>query len=84
MALTFHYHFNCRHINDNACDIKLSVMVTTRNTFYASLQVISYHNDANRRDLKCIWLQSIDSSYIFIITSIVGILMRMQVILNLV
>ena len=82
--LYFYYHLNCLHINDKAGDIKLGVMLTSQNTIYAPLQVKSHHNDANRQDLKCILLQSINSSYSFIITSIVGILMTIRVILNLV
>ena len=80
----FYYHLNYQYLNDNAGDIKLGVMLVSQNTFYASLHIKSHQNDANRRDLKCIWLQSIKSSYVFIITSIVGILMTMQMILNLV
>ena len=80
----FYYHLNCRHINDNAGDIKLVVMLMYENTFYACLHIKSHQNYANRRDLTCIWLQSIKSAHVFIITSIVGILMTMLVILNLV
>ena len=78
----FYFHLNCRHINDNAGDIKLCVMLMYQNTFYACLQIKSHQNDANRRDLTYIWLQSIKSAFVFIITSIVGILMTMLVILN--
>ena len=80
----FYYHLNCPHINDNAGDIKLGVMLRSKNTHYACLQIKSHQNDANRRDLTCIWLQSIKSAHVFIITSILGILMTMLVILNLV
>ena len=81
--LCFYYHLNCRHINDNAGDIKLVVMLISQNTFSTYLHIKSDQNNANRRDLQCIWMQSIKSSYVFIITSIVGILMTKQVILNL-
>ena len=54
----FYYHINCRHINDIAGDIKHGVMLMYENTFYACLHRKSHQNDANRRDLTCIWLQS--------------------------
>ena len=44
----FYYHLNCRHINDNAGDIKLGVMLMCQNTLYASLHIKSHQNDANR------------------------------------
>ena len=47
-SLCFYYHLNYRHINDNACDIKVSVMLISQNTFYAGLYIKSHHNDANR------------------------------------
>ena len=78
----FYYHLNCRHINDNASDIKLGLMLRSQNTFYACLHIKSHQNDANRRDLMCIWLQSMKSAHVFTITSIVGIVMTMLVILN--
>ena len=80
----FYYHLNGRHINDNAGDIKPCVMLISQNTFYTCLYIKSHHNDANRRDLTFIFLQSIKSAHVFIITSIVGILMTMHVILTLV
>ena len=78
----FYYHLNCRHINDNASDIKLFLMLRSQNTFYACLHIKSHQNDTNRRDSMFVWLQSIKSDHIFIITSMVGILMTMLVILN--
>ena len=83
-SLCIYYHLNCRYFNDNAGDIKLGVMLMCQNTFYACLHIKSHQNDANRRDSMCIWLQSIKSDHVFIITSVVGILMTMLVILNLV
>ena len=50
-VLCFYYHLNCRHINDNAGDIKLDVMLISRNTFSTYLHLKSHQNDANRRDL---------------------------------
>ena len=44
----FYYQFNCRHINDNAGDIKLCVMLICQNTFYACLHIKSLQNDYNR------------------------------------
>ena len=44
----FYYHLNCRHINDNAGDIKSCVMLMSQKTFYASLHIKSHQNDANR------------------------------------
>ena len=55
---SIYYHLYCRHINDKAGDIKLGVMLMCQNTFYACLYIKSHQNDANRRDLTCIWLQS--------------------------
>ena len=52
----FYYHFSCRHINDNAGDIKLGVMLMCQNTFYACLHIKSNQKNANKRDLTCIWL----------------------------
>ena len=57
-------------------------MLISQNTFYVCLHIKSAQNDANRLDLKCI-LPAINKN-VFIITSIVGILTTMQVILNLV
>ena len=79
----FYYDFYCRHINDNAGDIKLAVVLLCQNTFCACWHIKSHQNDANRRNLMFVWLQSIKSAHVFIITSIVGILMTMLVILNL-
>ena len=59
--LYFYYHLNCRHINDNAGDIKLGVTLSSQNTFYPCLKIKSHQNDATGRDLKCIWEQSINS-----------------------
>ena len=81
--LCFYYHLNCRHINDNAGDIKLDVLPISQNTFYAYLHIKSDQNDDNGKDFKCIWLKSIKGSYVFFITSIVVILMTIKVILNL-
>ena len=79
----FYYHLSCRHINDNARDIKLGVILMCQNTFYACLHIKFHQNDANRRDFMCIWQQSIKSDHVFIITSVVCILMTMLVILKL-
>ena len=78
--LCFYYHLNCQHINDNSGAIKFDVMLISQNTFEACFHIKFDQNHANRRDLKCIWLQSIKSFYVFIITSIVGIVMTMQMI----
>ena len=83
-SLCIYYHLNCRYFNDNAGDIKPCVMLISQNTFYTCLYINYHHTDANRRDLTCIWLQSIKSAHVSIITSIVGILMTMHVILTLV
>ena len=80
--LCFYYHLNCRYFNDNAGDIKLCVMLICQNTFCPCLHIKLHQNEANRRDKTCTWLQSIKSAHVFIITSIVGILMTMLVILN--
>ena len=53
----FYYHLNCRHVNDNAGDIKVCVMLISKNSSYACLHIKSHQNDANRRNLTCIWLQ---------------------------
>ena len=82
-VLCVYYYLNCRYINDKAGDIKLDVMLISQNTFYTCFHIKSDQNDASGRDLKSILLKSIKSSYFFIITSIVGILMTIQVILNL-
>ena len=57
--LCFYNHLNCRHINDNADDIKLGVMLISQNTFYVCFHIKSDQNDANSLDLKCICLQLI-------------------------
>ena len=82
--LCSYYHLCCRYINQNAGAIKLGVMLISQNTFYVCLHIKSDQNDANGLDLKCIWLQSIKSSYVLNINSMVAILIKMQVILNLV
>ena len=38
----FYYHLNCRHVNDNAGDIKVCVMLISKNSSYACLQIKSH------------------------------------------
>ena len=59
-------------------------MQTNQNTVYARYYFKSQKIEVNRHYLKCIGTESIKTSYFVIITSIVGILLTMQVLLNLV
>ena len=45
---SIYYHLNSRHINDNAGDIKLGVMLMCQNTLCSFLHLKSHQNDANR------------------------------------
>ena len=74
----FHYHLNCRDFTDNEGVIKCGLMQTNQNTVYARFYFKSQQVDVN------IWIESIKTSYFVSIISIVGILLTMQLLLNLV
>ena len=80
----FQYHLNCRDFTENAGAIKRGLMQTNQNTVRGCFYLKSQQLDVTRRYFKCIWIKSLKNSYFFNITSIVWILLKMQVLLNVV
>ena len=70
--LCFNYHLSCRHINDNAGDIKLCVLLISQNTLLRVLGYKFHRKDGNRLDLKCICLQSIKSLMLLLLTKLLA------------
>ena len=84
MVLCFLYHLECRHIHDKKGDIEVDLLKSSRMTVYRCYYVKWYQINVNRRDLHLGCKNLSKWSYIFIITSNVGIFMKKKVILKLI
>ena len=75
MVLYFHYHLKCWHIHDKKDAIEVDLLKSSRKTVYDCYYLKWHQINVNRRDLYLGCKNLRKWSYIFIITSNVGIFM---------
>ena len=84
MVLYFHYHLKCRHIHDKKGAIEVDLLKSSRMNFYHCYYLKLHQINMNRQDLYLCCKNLRKWSYIFIITSNVGIFMTKKVLLKLI
>ena len=84
MVLYFHYHLKCRHIHDKKGAIEVYLLKSSRMNFYHCYYLKLHQINMNRQDLYLCCKNLRKWSYIFIITSNVGIFMTKKVLLKLI
>ena len=84
MVLYFHYHLKCRHIHDKKGAIEVDLLKSSRKNFYHCYYMKLHQININRQDMYLICKNLRKWSYIFIITSNVGIFMTKKVLLKLI
>ena len=84
MVIYFHYHLKCRHIHDKKGAIEVDLLKSSRMNFYHCYYLKLHQINVNRQDMYLICKNLRKWSYIFIITSNVGIFMTKKVLLKLI
>ena len=84
MVLYLHCHLECRHIDDKNCSIEVDLLKSSGRTVYHCYYLKWHQINVNRRNFYLGCKNVRKWSYIFIITSNVGIFMTKKVILKLI
>ena len=84
MVLYFHYHLKCRHTHDKKGAIEVDLLKSSRMNFCHCYYLKLHQINMNRQDLYLCCMNLRKWSYIFIITSNVGIFMTKKVLLKLI
>ena len=83
-SLYFHYYLKCRHIHDKKGPIEVDLLKWSRMNFCHCYYLKLHQINMNRQDLYLCCMNLRKWSYIFIITSNVGIFMTKKVLLKLI
>ena len=84
MVLHFHHLLKCRHIHYKKGAIEVDLLKSSRKNFYHCYYLKLHQINMNRQDMYLICKNLRKWSYIFIITSNVGIFMTKKVLLKLI
>ena len=84
MVIYFHSHLKCRHIHDKKGAIEVDLLKSSRMNYYHCYYLKLHQINMNRQDLYLCCKNLRKWSYIFIITSNVGMFMTKKLLLKLI